>query len=244
MTKFTSLQGQYLAFIDAYGRIHSRAPAESDLQRFFGVTPPSVHQMILTLERKGLISRVPGVARSITLRISSADLPPLAPEGLRRERQSTSAASPDHRPLPAKNAKRMSPRVPVPRPKPDPAIEYVDSALMTQRTQHGRLVSALIHGRHGVYRTQTRLTRRVDGDCTCPSDVWPCKHVRALRATWERNPGSFFDVQAFLRSLRTREKTELVEAISGIVAHYPQTLALLGVPGFDDENTDSDGWTE
>jgi DNA-binding GntR family transcriptional regulator len=74
---FTSRQGQYLAFIHAYRRLHGRAPAETDIQRFFGVSPPSVHQMLLTLERAGLISRQPGVARSVTLAIDPQRLPEL-----------------------------------------------------------------------------------------------------------------------------------------------------------------------
>ena len=53
---FTERQGQYLAFIDAYTRVNGRPPAESDMQRHFGVSPPSVHQMVLTLERLGLIA--------------------------------------------------------------------------------------------------------------------------------------------------------------------------------------------
>ena len=57
----TPLQGQYLAFVHTYEGIHGCAPAEADLQRHFGVTPPSVHQMVVTLERKGLISLVAGV---------------------------------------------------------------------------------------------------------------------------------------------------------------------------------------
>jgi Mn-dependent DtxR family transcriptional regulator len=48
---FTEKQGQYLAFIWAFTQINARPPAERDMQRFFNVTPPSVHQMILTLER-------------------------------------------------------------------------------------------------------------------------------------------------------------------------------------------------
>src|SRR5665213_2970296 len=74
---FTALQGQYLAFIHTYEGIHGCAPAEADLQRHFGVTPPSVHQMVVTLERKGLITRVAGAARSIKLQIASATLPSL-----------------------------------------------------------------------------------------------------------------------------------------------------------------------
>ena len=56
-----------------------RPPAEADLQRHFQVTPPSVHQMVLTLERAGLIGRQPGVARSIELLVDSGALPPLRP---------------------------------------------------------------------------------------------------------------------------------------------------------------------
>lgn len=74
---FTEKQGQYLAFIYAYGRIFRRPPAEADIQRHFGVTPPTVHQMILTLERDGLISRQPGVARSIELLVRPEELPTL-----------------------------------------------------------------------------------------------------------------------------------------------------------------------
>ena len=74
---FTLRQGQYLAFIHAWRRLHGRAPAEADIQRFFRVSPPSVHQMLLTLERVGLISRQPGVARTITLTIGPQQLPEL-----------------------------------------------------------------------------------------------------------------------------------------------------------------------
>lgn len=74
---FTPKQGQYLAFIYAYTCVMGRAPAEADLQRFFAVTPPSVHQMILALERAELIKRRPGVARSIELLIPPEHLPVL-----------------------------------------------------------------------------------------------------------------------------------------------------------------------
>jgi DNA-binding MarR family transcriptional regulator len=66
-----------LAFIDAYTRVHGRAPAEADMQRHFGVTPPSVHQMVLTLERAGLIQRQPGLARSIQVLVDPDRLPRL-----------------------------------------------------------------------------------------------------------------------------------------------------------------------
>ena len=78
MTKFpTAKQGQYLAFIFYYTKIHKCAPAEADMQKYFGVTPPSVHQMVLTLEANGFIERIPGKARSIRLLIAQEDLPTL-----------------------------------------------------------------------------------------------------------------------------------------------------------------------
>jgi DNA-binding MarR family transcriptional regulator len=72
---FTPKQGQYLAFIDAYTRVHRRPPAEWEMQRHFGVTPPSVYQMILTLERAGFIRRQAGVPRSIELLVPPEDYP-------------------------------------------------------------------------------------------------------------------------------------------------------------------------
>lgn len=72
---FTEKQGQYLAFIYAYTQVLGRPPAEADLQRYFQVTPPTVHQMVLTLERMGLICRQPSVARSIRLRVEPEVLP-------------------------------------------------------------------------------------------------------------------------------------------------------------------------
>ena len=74
---FTPKQGQYLAFIYAYTRVLGRPPAEADLQRHFSVSAPSVHQMVLTLERAGLIRRQPGVARSIEVLVCPEQLPVL-----------------------------------------------------------------------------------------------------------------------------------------------------------------------
>jgi len=75
---FTEKQGQYLAFIYYYVKVNGRAPAEADIQRYFEVTPPSVHQMLVTLERRGFITRVRGRGRSITLCLSKQQLPDLA----------------------------------------------------------------------------------------------------------------------------------------------------------------------
>jgi DNA-binding MarR family transcriptional regulator len=95
---FTPKQGQYLAFIHLYTRLHRRPPAETDMkavskgeggnlprslrlrhrvQQYFRVSPPSVHQMVLTLERAGLIRRKPRTARSIELLVDPKQLPEL-----------------------------------------------------------------------------------------------------------------------------------------------------------------------
>jgi DNA-binding MarR family transcriptional regulator len=74
---FTTKQGQYLAFIFHYTKIHGVAPSESDMQVYFRATPPSVHQMVLRLEANGFITRVPGKGRSIRLLIAREQLPDL-----------------------------------------------------------------------------------------------------------------------------------------------------------------------
>src|SRR5262245_40074249 len=75
--RFTAKQGQYLAFIHAYLQLHRRPPAEADMMAFFRVTPPSVHRMVVELERRGLIRRVPRQARSIELCLAPDEIPPL-----------------------------------------------------------------------------------------------------------------------------------------------------------------------
>jgi len=76
---FTPLQGQYLAFIHAYTLVNGRSPAEHEMMRFFQVTPPTAHRMVVTLEQAGLISRQPGKPRSIAVLVHEDELPRLKP---------------------------------------------------------------------------------------------------------------------------------------------------------------------
>jgi Mn-dependent DtxR family transcriptional regulator len=76
-TSFTEKQGQYLAFIYYYTKVNGRPPAEADMQRYFRVTPPSVHQMVLTLELNGFIERIPGQGRPIRVLTPHEQLPNL-----------------------------------------------------------------------------------------------------------------------------------------------------------------------
>jgi repressor LexA len=73
--EWTEKQGQYLAFIYNYTVIHGEPPAEADMQRFFRVSPPTVHQMVLRLDEKGLISREPGEPRTIQVLVPPDKLP-------------------------------------------------------------------------------------------------------------------------------------------------------------------------
>lgn len=75
--RYTSKQGQYLAFIYYYTKVNGTPPAEADMQRFFKVSPPSVHSMLVDLERKGLIEKTPRKARSIRIILPPDQLPDL-----------------------------------------------------------------------------------------------------------------------------------------------------------------------
>jgi SOS-response transcriptional repressor LexA len=72
---FTEKRGEYLAFIYTYSYMFRCSPAEADMQQHFRASPPSVHQMVVTLERAGLIRRQPGVARSIELLVPPDEIP-------------------------------------------------------------------------------------------------------------------------------------------------------------------------
>ena len=72
---FTEKQGQYLAFIYTYSHMFRRPPAEADMQRHFRVSPPSVHQMVVTLERTASFGVNPGSPRSIEILVAPENLP-------------------------------------------------------------------------------------------------------------------------------------------------------------------------
>ena len=74
---YTPKQGQYLAFIYYYTKLNGCAPAEKDMQRYFQVSAPTVHRMVIELESKTLIRRVSGQARSIEVLLAKSELPDL-----------------------------------------------------------------------------------------------------------------------------------------------------------------------
>ncbi len=74
---YTPRQGQFLAFIYYYTKLNGVPPAEVDMKRYFRVSPPSVHEMVKTLERRGYITREPGKPRTIRLLLPREELPDL-----------------------------------------------------------------------------------------------------------------------------------------------------------------------
>ncbi|MEA5574653.1 MarR family transcriptional regulator [Calothrix sp. UHCC 0171] len=75
--KYTAKQGQYLAFIYYYTKLNGYPPSEADMQRYFKTTSPTVHSMVVTLEKLGLIERVPRQARTIRVLLPRGELPDL-----------------------------------------------------------------------------------------------------------------------------------------------------------------------
>ena len=75
----TRQQGQFLAFIREYMMRNEAgvAPTHADFQRVFNLTPPSVNSMLIRLEKRRFIRRVPGKARAIQLVINPDWIPPL-----------------------------------------------------------------------------------------------------------------------------------------------------------------------
>ena len=74
---YTPRQGQFLAYIHAYNRLHRQAPSEMEMATYFGISPPSAHQMVVALQNRGFIERTPGQARSIRVLVAPRDLPDL-----------------------------------------------------------------------------------------------------------------------------------------------------------------------
>jgi SOS-response transcriptional repressor LexA len=72
---FTVRQGEYLSFIHSYTTKVGVSPSFEDIARHFGTAPPNVNGMIKTLERRGLLSRIPGVARSLRVLVPAEELP-------------------------------------------------------------------------------------------------------------------------------------------------------------------------
>jgi len=83
--RFTARQGQYLAYLHLYRKLHRYSPSETEISQYSRVSPPSVHQMIVKLEEKGLITREPGVPRSVWVTVPQGEIPDLEDDGEEEE---------------------------------------------------------------------------------------------------------------------------------------------------------------
>ncbi|HEY8284090.1 MAG TPA: helix-turn-helix domain-containing protein [Chloroflexota bacterium] len=93
---YTPRQGQYLAFIHTYTKLRGRSPSEAEIATHFMVSPPSAHQMVVTLEHRGLIQRTPGQARSLRVLLPSTAIPDLESGRPRRQQESTAEVAYPH----------------------------------------------------------------------------------------------------------------------------------------------------
>lgn len=117
----------------------------------------------------------------------------------------------------------------------DRIAEYVDSQFMIHRLKMDKIIFCCIRGNFGIYNVKLDLSNNNDSSCTCPAEYWPCKHVQALAGTYKIAPSTFFDLSALIENMRNKTKKELIEIIGKMIQLAPESLAVLGIKGFDAE---------
>jgi len=116
----------------------------------------------------------------------------------------------------------------------DRVAEYVDSGLMTHRIKIAKMLICRIEGNFGTYHTTYDLSKKgKKTDCTCPAEYWPCKHSLALAETYEIVPETFIDIKDVLKEIQHKKKPELLEIIKKMIQCAPESLAVLGIEGFE-----------
>ena len=65
--RLTKRQTEVVETIRQYDERHGYAPAVRDIGRQMGISPNGVQGHLDALERKGVITRMPGIARSLRL---------------------------------------------------------------------------------------------------------------------------------------------------------------------------------
>jgi hypothetical protein len=75
--QFTPRQGQFLAFIHLYRKLHRQGPDEQDMALYFGVKPASVRATMMKLKELGLVTEKPGVPRSLRVAVPKSKIPAL-----------------------------------------------------------------------------------------------------------------------------------------------------------------------
>jgi hypothetical protein len=75
--RITRAQGQLVAYVYWYTKVHRVPPAENEIADFLGIRGPSAHQLILRLEAKAILSRQPGEPRTIKILLAREEVPDL-----------------------------------------------------------------------------------------------------------------------------------------------------------------------
>jgi uncharacterized Zn finger protein len=109
----------------------------------------------------------------------------------------------------------------------------------THRLRSGPTISGRVAGPHGVFSVSLSVEdSTLTPTCSCTSDPGFCRHAIALGLTYIEEPQSFYDLRTLAMQLEQYSRSELVELILRIGTRHPQTLGMLGVGGFEDEEDD------
>ena len=106
----------------------------------------------------------------------------------------------------------------------------------THRLRSGPAIAGRVAGPHGVFTVSLTIEdSTLTPACSCTSDPGFCRHAIALGLTYIEEPQSFYDLRTLTAQLEQYSHGELVELIIRIGTRYPETLGMLGVDGFDEE---------
>jgi hypothetical protein len=107
----------------------------------------------------------------------------------------------------------------------------------THRLRSGQSIAGRVAGPHGVYTVSLATEgATLIPSCSCTSDAGFCRHVIALGLTYIEEPQSFYDLHILTAQLEQCSHADLINLILQMAKRYPQTLGMLGVEGFDDED--------
>jgi uncharacterized Zn finger protein len=106
----------------------------------------------------------------------------------------------------------------------------------THRLRSIATITGRVAGPHGVYTASLTVeASTLTPACSCTSDAGFCRHAIALGLTYLEEPQSFYDLRILTAQLQQYSHGELVDLILRMCTRYPQTLGMLGVEGFNDE---------
>jgi len=120
-------------------------------------------------------------------------------------------------------------------------FEYVCSKDLRKRVVFKNSLFAEVRGNYGVYKTQLLVAGdKIYPSCTCPAEMYFCKHAVALGLTWIKEPQSFLNVEDLLKSLKSKTKAELIDIIRQMVVKSQNVLSVFGIKEFEDYNDEEE----